>query len=778
MMLPGAIRRPADAPRGVRPADYITAWVTQRMPEYGWRCRGAIDRILLVRAETGAGKSTIMPRALLEAVRGDARARPGRAAVEATTAAVLCTQPRVLTAVQLAGVVAAQTGTSVGEAVGYVTGPRSRPPRAGGLVFATIGVLGQQLLAGAVIGAYRIIILDEVHELSNELEIVLAGIRKLFVDALGGRVAMDQLPFVILTSATMNPDQLAKQITPSPEIDLTVNIIEVMGHTYPIDMQWPAHGTNNYTDAACDMVVLLDKSTAPSEDILIFMPGEAEAVRVGEALRAHADLQQCSLLTINSTAVNEENADYRGLAGGPGPPRRVIIATAVAETGLTLPFLRHVIDSGWSRMREVYWPEGYGGLTTRPEAVSRLTQRRGRVGRTAPGVYHPLFTEGVSASLPPQQEPNIVLDGEGAFLPLVLLGATAENPLPVFEGTLPSLTTPPAGLIWMAAVAARARGFFDATGRLTAAGAAAARMRLPAAAARVLLSGAAHGVAAVDAISLAAVMTAPGGTLESLLNDELRVAASRSPAAGARARDAALAAAAPEAWRAALGGGLVREALADHLIEACVVLEAYLDRVGELFAADRSTAARAAALVSWCDGAGLSRRALATAAEAWRDARAAADEGAPLDTAAPRLLDATTPDAIHDAVTRMKRCLLDALRGNLLLGQRGVFLDKLGTPVAVALPAGKTATRVLALNLELRRDPTQNFYTVRAPAVSVLDGFIAPDPAFDFANAGHDWSVDDTGAVGDTGAVSTVDARAALDAYYQIINQSTPKDAR
>lgn len=448
LLVPGKMRSP-ESPRA--PIEYITSWVRARMPEFGGRGGAFADRVLAVRSETGSGKSTVLPVHLFRLLR--AKETPRRLRYRGP--GLVCTQPRVLTAIALARDVAAEhspwnSDMIVGETIGFQTGPVSSGG-APGLVFATIGVLAaqlQQLEDAELMGRYRFIIVDEAHERSLESDMALLLLRNFYERNLGN----PQLPFLLLASATFDPRRYAAYFGVGPE-----NVVEVGGRSHPIEIHWPPSGTNDYVAAAAEAVVKIHEEGRddPPEraDVLVFVPGADGAERIvtklakanrryelarrsnavgnaaGNASDETSDADETSrqspflVLVINREVVTSQAGAYRWvfekdpaklpLVGGRRPSRRVIVSTVVAETGLTIDTLRYVVDCGWSRTREVYHPWGVAGVVTRPAPRSRVQQRSGRAGRLFPGDFYPLYTKHVYEALDEQQLPDIVAGDYG-----------------------------------------------------------------------------------------------------------------------------------------------------------------------------------------------------------------------------------------------------------------------------------------------------------------------------------------------------------------------------
>lgn len=432
--------------------EYIQRWIRHRMAEFGGRGATMADRVLAVRAKTGAGKSAIMPVGIFRLLRSE------RESKRYVGPSVLCTQPRVLTAKSLAEGVASQRANPdmvLGETCGYLTGPVQNAPVAG-LLYATIGVLAAQLQHlddVELMARYRVLIVDEAHERSLDADVTLALLRDFYLRNLGN----DRLPFLILASATFEPLRYTEYFGVGPE-----NVVVIEGRGHPIRTHWPDRGTNDYIEAAAERVLKIHEEGADdapgSGDILVFLPGASEMKGVAQLLEAALEGPGVArapylLLVLNREVVASQSGDYQlvfapphrlPLVGGVRPTRRVILSTVVAETGITIDTLRYVVDCGWNRINEAYWPWGVQGLLTRPAPQSRVEQRKGRVGRLFPGDFYPLYTKNVHDALDVAQLPEIITQGPGAVY-LALVRAQQRQKLRV--GGLPEFRVEDLGLL-------------------------------------------------------------------------------------------------------------------------------------------------------------------------------------------------------------------------------------------------------------------------------------------------------------------------------------------
>lgn len=784
LLVADSLRVGTAPPVSETPIAYITAWLRRRMPEFGGRGGALADRVLVVQAETGSGKSTVLPVEVFRLLRGSGTA----AALRYHGPSVICTQPRILTAARLAADVSGGRNRDMvlGETVGYLTGPMQNSP-ATGLIYATMGVFAAQLRAhtdGEIMDMYRFIILDEAHERSLDADVTLLLLRNFYERNRGNA----KLPFLLLTSATFNPARYAAYFDVGDD-----NVFRVKGRSYAIDMRWPERGCNDYiVEAARVCRQLHAEGTGDADgacDILVFVPGGAEAKAVVELLQGSGGSNGGSggdssgdssggsssgdgergmlLLTIDREVVKAQARDYQLLFAPPEslprprgqrPPRRVIVATVVAETGLTIETLKYVIDCGWNRSRLAF-PEGPEGLVTLPVPRSRAAQRMGRVGRLFEGVFCPLYTQNVHAALDEEQLPEIFTSSiSGALLTLVREQTRLAGDFRLEE--LRMLDPPPAQVWLEAAAAAEAQGFLDTAGgavRLTGMGElAAAFPRAAPEEIRILFAGRVWGAASSDVCTLAALLAAPTLAVKPHASLDAALLAAlpaylRNGAAAAGGGAAGGGAAAPQLplstdERAA---ARARFALADDFLEALYIFDS--------FAAALDAGLPAAQ--AHCAAHGLSLEALLALA-AKRDELADGLIALGLNPVwgEPRRLATASADEFDTRITALKRCLHDGLRARLLTwdDDAGVYCSPRGVRVrAPALLQGKTTTRLRALGLlaedapararwlvtsELQLKPadapsggtTQRplLWNIVAGRVSVLDGYVAVDEDF------------------------------------------------
>ncbi len=440
----------------VRPIDYINSFIDRARAATGIK-----NRLLILKAETASGKSTGLPAELYKKF----------IMTTGSTRGIICTQPRTLTTVQNIIEIASIPTYSffkIGQNIGWSTRYNKFKPTKPGLLMATIGTLSMLLISltdQQICDKYQFIIIDETHERDLETDFAIMRLRALLT-----RIAdRPDCPFVILMSATFDPMVFLGYFH---EVDHSVsetnNFIWVEGRSFGVKQHWKWAGENmtfsQLTRAAGDAVKHIVTGTrglkdqSAEADILIFMPGMKEIKEtVIELEKINLDLiknhrQSMSILAIDSRSQTAQTKDYRLLfapieqhpaVGGIKPLRRVIVTTNIAETGLTLPNLKYVIDSGIAREKQ-YYPNSYvTGLVNTPAPKSRIMQRIGRAGRKFEGEFFPLYSESTFNSLQVQQLPRIyledcsdlllkiaVLDDTNDFIPDFSKISLLDNPAP------------------------------------------------------------------------------------------------------------------------------------------------------------------------------------------------------------------------------------------------------------------------------------------------------------------------------------------------------------
>ncbi|XKE43824.1 ATP-dependent helicase HrpB [Halomonas organivorans] len=394
----------------------------------------AHTRVLLV-AEPGAGKTTRVPLALLEA--DWCRGRR-----------LLLLEPRRVAARLAAGHMAELLGEAVGETVGYRMRGESRVGPATRLEVVTQGVLTRMLQDDPLLEDVAGVIFDEFHERSLEADLGLAL-------ALDAQSVRDDLRLLVM-SATLDVAALTSALGEATPV------IDCPGRQYPVDTRYrPPHAREDAVRHQA--AVVAEALAADAGDALVILPGGGEIRRLGRALAER--LPDVAVSELHGRLPLE--AQRRALAPEPEGRRRVVLATAIAESSVTVPGVRLVIDAGRERLPVFQPRSGLTRLETRRVNRASADQRRGRAGRLGPGVCYRLWAE--EQPLAPDREPEI---RQGDLSPLAFelarWGITEPD-------ALIWVTPPPAGALSAGRDLLIRLGILDETHRLTALGRACAR---------------------------------------------------------------------------------------------------------------------------------------------------------------------------------------------------------------------------------------------------------------------------------------------------------------
>jgi len=385
---------------------------------------GAQPNAVLV-APPGAGKTTCVPLALLDAAPMDR----GR---------ILMLEPRRLAARAAASRMASLIGEKVGRTVGFRTRLESAVSSATRIEVVTTGLLVRRLLGDPGLDGVSTIILDEIHERSLEADLALA----LCLDA----QAMLRPDLRLLAmSATLDGARLSAIMTAA--------IVESAGRMYPMEIRHAARDIRDARDLPEAMARAIRAALAEAPgDVLAFLPGMGEIRRTEAAL----DGLDAAVLPLHG----DLPPAAQDLALKPAEGRRVVLATAIAETSLTVPGVRIVIDGGFRRAPRFDPASGLARLTTERVSRAAADQRAGRAGREAPGLAVRLWTEALQRGLRPYDRPEIL---EAELSGLVLDCAAWGTP----PGKLAFPDAPPEGALAAARVLLTELGAMDEAGGIT-----------------------------------------------------------------------------------------------------------------------------------------------------------------------------------------------------------------------------------------------------------------------------------------------------------------------
>jgi len=332
--------------------------------------------VVIVCGETGSGKTTQLPKMLLEM---DPRLRIGH------------TQPRRIAARSVAARIAEELGTELGERVGYKVRFQDQVGKRTAIKLMTDGILLAETQGDRELRQYDRLIIDEAHERSLNIDFLLGYLKTL------GALRPDLK--VVITSATIDAERFSKHFGGAP-------VIEVSGRLYPVEIRYrPVAGDAEDTtrdeeeQALADAVDELCRE-GPG-DILVFLPGEREIRDAAQVLRKNFRGELLPLYSRLSAA--EQDRVFK-----PGKERRVVLATNVAETSLTVPRIRYVVDAGDARVKRYSYRNKVEMLRVEPISQAAAQQRAGRCGRVADGVCIRLYSEQDFAKRPAFTDPELL----------------------------------------------------------------------------------------------------------------------------------------------------------------------------------------------------------------------------------------------------------------------------------------------------------------------------------------------------------------------------------
>jgi ATP-dependent helicase HrpB len=429
------------------------------------------NRAVLV-APPGAGKTTRVPLALLE--EDFARGR------------ILVLEPRRLAARAAAARMASTLGEEVGQTIGLRVRMQALVSARTRIEVITEGVFTRMILEDPSLEGVGAVLFDEFHERSLDADLGLAL-------ALDAQDALREDLRLLVMSATLDGARVAEMLDDAP-------LIASEGRAYPVETRYVGRDPSARIEEQVAKVVAEALAAEPGS-ILVFLPGQSEILRTAGLLEAR--VKEASIDIAPLYGALERAAQDRAVLPAPSGRRKVTLATSIAETSLTIEGVRIVIDSGLSRA-PVYEPDiGVTRLETRRVSKAGADQRRGRAGRTEPGVCYRLWEAGANGAMAPFATPEILsADLSGFLLDLAAWGA--GDPM-----SLRFLDAPPAPALNEASTLLRAIGALDAAGRITEEGKAIARLALPPRLARMVIAAAKQGHA--DLASRLAIMLTERG---------------------------------------------------------------------------------------------------------------------------------------------------------------------------------------------------------------------------------------------------------------------------
>ena len=433
------------------------------------------NQVIVVAAETGAGKSTLVPLMLLRAGFG----RRGMIGV---------TEPRRIAAISLSEWVASLHGTELGDVIGYQIGGEVREfmPRVTRVKYMTEGILLRELHSDPMLRRYDVVVVDEAHERGVNQDLILALLKQVLA-------RRNDLKVVIM-SATIDEQRFADHFGCADDA-----VIRVPGRVFPVEVRYESetpYSTKDTAKAVVAKIASIVRSGDPG-DILVFMPDEKTIRQVCDGVEKEGLGGVRILPLYGSQAPDEQKEVFRRTR-----ERRIIVATNIAETSLTIDGVRHVVDSGLIKAM-VYVSASMSALQVVDHSKAGCNQRKGRAGRTQNGVCHCVFAREDFESRDGYTKPELLrMSLDAVLLHLRTLGYTTDS---VIE--LPFLDAPPEKRWREAENRLRVLGALDENGEVTDDGKRMARLPVAPMLARMILNAEQYGC--VDEIvTVVAGMTA------------------------------------------------------------------------------------------------------------------------------------------------------------------------------------------------------------------------------------------------------------------------------
>ncbi|MBA3819466.1 MAG: ATP-dependent RNA helicase HrpA, partial [Deltaproteobacteria bacterium] len=403
-----AVAPPAAAPPVLRPGLQLSERV--RFPENLPITARVIDianaidehQVIIVAGETGSGKTTQLPKICLAMGR-------------AVNGYIGCTQPRRIAATSVAARVADELETELGNVVGYKVRFNDRIKRSSYIKFMTDGILLAEIQGDPMLRGYDTIIIDEAHERSLNIDFLLGFLKQLLPRRPDLRV--------IVSSATLETARFSTFFGGAP-------VIEVSGRTYPVDVLYrpPREDEADLADAVANTVNEITELD-PRNDVLVFLPGEREIREAVSELEQRALPHTVLLPLYAKLSAAEQQRVFQTAA-----QRRVVLATNVAETSLTIPGIVYVVDTGVARVNRYNVRTGVTQLLVEPVSKASADQRKGRCGRTESGVCFRLYEEQDYDSRPSHTDPEIKRVGlAGVILRMKALKLGAIESFPFLD---------------------------------------------------------------------------------------------------------------------------------------------------------------------------------------------------------------------------------------------------------------------------------------------------------------------------------------------------------
>ncbi|MGE5791528.1 MAG: ATP-dependent RNA helicase HrpA, partial [Bacteroidota bacterium] len=365
-------------------------------------------QVVIVCGETGSGKTTQLPKICLELGRG----------VEGL---IGHTQPRRIAARATAARIAYELKTELGKAVGFKIRFTDRTSPSSYVKLMTDGILLAETQGDPELRQYDTLIIDEAHERSLNVDFLLGYVKQLLPRRRDLKL--------IVTSATLDAERFARHFDGAP-------VIEVSGRLYPVEVRYrpPQRDEAGEIDLDEALVDAVDEcARAGAGDVLVFLPGEREIREAAEALRKHHPPHTEILPLYGRLSAQEQERVFKPHSG-----RRIVLATNVAETSLTVPGVRFVVDPGLARIKRYSYRSKVEQLQVERISQAAATQRAGRCGRVAAGICIRLYDEEDFGKRPAFTEPEVLRSSlASVILRMKSLGLAAVEEFPFVDPPAP-----------------------------------------------------------------------------------------------------------------------------------------------------------------------------------------------------------------------------------------------------------------------------------------------------------------------------------------------------